>query len=97
MNAILRDIKNAMYFSVILDCTPVISHKEQISLTIRYVSDRVNVEKHVAVHKRFIKFLPMETTTGHGLCDVLVNELEKLELNVQNICGQGYDNGANMK
>ena len=38
VNAILRDIKNAMYFSVILDCTTYISHTEQMSLTIRYVS-----------------------------------------------------------
>ena len=97
MKAILRDIKNAMYFSVILDCTPDISHKAQMSLTIRYVSDGVNVEKHVDVHEAFIKFLPVESTTGQDLCDVLVNELENLELNVQNIRGQGYDNGANMK
>ena len=57
VKAILRDSKNAMYFSVILFCTPDISHKEQTSLTIRYVSDGVNVEKHVTVHERFIKFL----------------------------------------
>ena len=88
-----------MHFSVILDCTPEISHKEHMSLAIRYVSDRVNVEKPVAVHECFIKFLSVESSTGqdHDLCDVLVNELEKLELNVQNIRGQGYDNGANMK
>ena len=84
-------------FQLILDCTPDISHKEQMSLTIRCVSDGVNVEKHVDVHEAFIKFLPVESTTGQDLCDVLVNELENLELNVQNIRGQGYDNGANMK
>ena len=97
VNAILRDIKNAMYFSVILDCTPDISHIEQMSLTIRYVSDGVNVEKSVAVHEHFIEFIPVESTTGEDLCDVLVNELQRLGLNVQNIRGQGYDNGANMK
>ena len=88
-----------MHFSVILDCTPEISHKEHMSLAIRYVSDGVNVEKPVAVHECFIKFISVESSTvqDHDLCDVLVNELEKLELNVQNICGQGYDNGANMK
>ena len=83
VNAILRGIKNAMYFSVILNCTPDITHKEQMSLTIRYVSDGVNVEMHVAVHERFIKFLPVENAPGQNLCDVLVNELEKIELNVQ--------------
>ena len=50
MLCILRDIKNAMHFSVIFDCIPDISHKVQMSLTIRYVSDGVNVEKYVGVH-----------------------------------------------
>ena len=97
MNAILQDIKNVIFFSVILDCTSNISHKEEKSLTIPYVSDGVNAEEPVAVKKRFIEFFPVESTTGQDLCDVLVNELEKLELNVQNICGQSYDNGVNMK
>ena len=68
-----------------------------MSLTIWYVSDGVNVEEPVAVHKHFIEFLPVKSTSGQDLSDELINELEKLELNVQNICGQGYDNGANTK
>jgi archaellum component FlaD/FlaE len=52
-----------------------------MSLTIRNVSDGVNVEEPLVVHEHFIKLLYMESTTGHDLCDVLVNELEKLELN----------------
>ena len=49
-----------------------------MSLTIRYVSDGVNVEKPVAVHECFIKFLPVESTTLQDLCDVLGNELESM-------------------
>ena len=45
-----------------------------MSLTILYVSDGVNVEKPVAVHERFIEFLPVESTTEHDLCDVLTGE-----------------------
>ena len=56
-----------MYFSVILDFTPDISQKEQMSLTILYVSDGVNVEKHVVVLERFIMFLPVESTTGQDV------------------------------
>ena len=81
VNAILRDIKNAMYLSVILDCTPDISHKEQMSLTIRYVSDGVNVKNPVAVHERFIKFLPVESNTGQDLCDIH-SVVQKRPLNI---------------
>lgn len=36
---IVRRIKAAKYFAVVLDCTPDISHYEQMSLSIRYISD----------------------------------------------------------
>ena len=80
-----------------MDCTLDINYKEQMSLTIPYVSDEINVEKPMTVLERFIKFLLVESNTRQDFCDVLVNELEKLELNVQNIRGQGYDNSVNMK
>jgi hypothetical protein len=36
-------------------------------------------------------------TTGQGLFDVLEEELKKLDLDINNVRGQGYDNGSNMK
>ena len=90
---IFQEIKSANFFSVILDCTPDISHIEQLSLTIRYVS----VYEDVAIHERFIEFIQVHNTTGEDLCSVLLEKLRTLDLNFHDICGQGYDNGANMR
>ena len=36
-------------------------------------------------------------TTKQGLFDVLREELKNLDLDIDNVRGQGYDNGSNMK
>ncbi|XP_052622865.1 uncharacterized protein LOC128128093 [Lactuca sativa] len=76
--AIIKKIKRAKYFSIILDCTPDASHQEQMTLIIRCV----DLEKD---------------TSGLGLFNVLQDALKSLDLDINYVRGQGYDNGANMK
>jgi hypothetical protein len=80
---------------VIPDFTPDVSHIEQLSLTIRYVSRGQNVP--AGVYEHFINFLPVSESTGASLLQVMLAELEEHGLNVNDIRGEGYDNGANMK
>ena len=91
---IIKKIKCAKYVSVILDCTPDASHQEQMSLIIRYVDSS---SSDVRIEESFIGFLDVNDTTGQGLFDVLENELKLLGPDIDDVRGQGYDNGSNMK
>ncbi|XP_060965588.1 uncharacterized protein LOC133034511 [Cannabis sativa] len=43
------------------------------------------------------RFLNVVDTSGKGLFDELIREIKKLELDINDVRGQSYDNGSNMK
>ena len=90
---ILEDVKKAKYYSILLDCPPDKSHQEQLSLTIRYVK---LLDDRIEVSESFIDFLIAGETTGSYLSKLVVAELERHGLSIDDMQGQGYDNGANM-
>ncbi|XP_071056482.1 zinc finger MYM-type protein 1-like [Onthophagus taurus] len=96
---IINEIKKAKYYSIILDCTPDVSKVKQMTLIIRYVtvnkSDFNDAE--IKVNGSFLGFLPIERSTGKQMTEIIIEELTNMGLNLQDIRGQGYDNGSNMK
>ncbi|KAK2375581.1 hypothetical protein QL285_076466 [Trifolium repens] len=91
---IIKKVVDSKYFSIILDCTPDISHQEQMSIILRCVDFS---SSPIQVVEYFLEFLIVDDTTGKGLFDVIMNELNVLGLDISNLRGQGYDNGSNMK
>lgn len=92
-NKILSRIKEAKYFSLLFDCTPDASHQEQMCEVIRYV---LITNESITIEESFIDFIATKEKTGSGLAEDIVNKLEKDGLDIKNVRGQGYDNGANM-
>ncbi|XP_035843097.1 zinc finger MYM-type protein 1-like [Helianthus annuus] len=91
---IIKKVKEAKYFSIILDCTPDISHKEQMSIILRCLDISPT---SIEVKEYFLEFLIVNDTTGKGLFNSIIEELNRIGLNVDDIRGQGCDNGSNMK
>lgn len=92
-NEILSRIRKSKYYSLLFDCTPDASHNEQLTEIIRYVY--IDNGK-VSIEKSFIDFICTEEKTGKGLASDIMKKLEEDKLEIQNVRGQGYDNGANM-
>ncbi|XP_065662505.1 zinc finger MYM-type protein 1-like [Hydra vulgaris] len=92
---ILSKVKKAKYYSIILDCTPDVSHKEQMSIILRSVTCTPGVG--IDISENFFGYLTVNDTTGKGLFNAFLNQEKNWDLNILDCRGQSYDNGANMK
>lgn len=92
LSTMVTEIKQSKYFAIILDCTPDISHQEQMSVVVRIVTlTPPEIKEH------FLGFLPAPDATGLGLSSLILIKLEELGISFQDCRGQSYDNGSNMK
>lgn len=85
LDHIIKEIKDAKYFSMSLDSTPDVAHTDQLCLIVRYVLDTGPVEK-------IIKFLESDGHSAESMCRPLLDFLKENNLNISDCRGQSYDN-----
>lgn len=91
---IIQNIKKSKYFSILFDCTTDISHKEQMVQIIRYV--HIDSNKKCKIEESFITFINTDAKTGQCLSRQILDKIAEDGLEIANVRGQSYDNGANM-
>ena len=85
---------SSKFFSIIVDETTDISHVEQVSIVIRFVTveyGKCMVEEH------FIGFWSTHSTTGEALFELLKEILGAVGLCFSNMRAQCYDGASNMR
>lgn len=81
-----------------MDSTPDISHRDQISLTIRYVSvsEEDETSEEIKVQESFISFKAAHESTDEAVSTLLFEEIEACHLDMNDCQGQAYENWVNM-
>ncbi|KAM3303301.1 hypothetical protein P3S67_014331 [Capsicum chacoense] len=90
LKVIIADL-NGDYFDILVDESKDISHKEQMTLVLRYV------DKKGEVVERFIGLVHVSDTSACSLKKEIYSLLSDYSLSPSKICGQDYDGVSNMK
>ena len=86
---IIQQLKKCKYFSISVNSTPDITHIDQLTFVVRYVTD----EGPVA---RFFMFIPIEKHNAEYLFNIITKFIEENDININDCRGQSYDNASNM-
>ncbi|KAK2704576.1 hypothetical protein QYM36_016838 [Artemia franciscana] len=89
-NEIISLVHAAKYYSTILDSTLDVSHTEQMTVIVRSVAI---AETTSEIREHFIGFIPLSEKNGANLTEATVEKLKELELRIDDLRSQGYDNG----
>lgn len=77
-------------------------HIEQMTMMVRYVdvikpSHNEKSETEVPIREHLLGFVALKETIDAFMLETLLGQVEQMGLPTENLPGQGYDNGSNMK
>ena len=91
LREIPSDIRNAEFFSILVDETTDVSNKTQLVLCIRWVDDDLNV------FEDFIGLYKLDETNSNAITSVIKDALTRMNLSLNRCRGQNYDGCSTMK
>lgn len=91
---IVEEVNAAKCFSILADETADISNTEQLTLCVRYLKRMEGNEFKVC--EQFLQFFPIHETTGSAIANAILLGLADCNVNIDHLCGQGYDGAGAM-
>ncbi|XP_068316344.1 uncharacterized protein [Pyrus communis] len=91
IKAIMKEVKESKFFSIMVDESRDISTKEQMAVILRYVDNKGQVIE------RFVGVQHVTETTSCKLKESIDEFLKLHDLSYSNLRGQGYDGASNMR
>lgn len=87
---IIMEVKESIYFSILVDETKDISHKEQLSFVVRFFANK-------KVNECFLDFKPANGLDAKSLSELILDTLKSYGLDIGScLVGQGYDGASVM-
>ena len=87
---IVEQIKNSIGWSIIVDSTPDVARKEQLSICVRIISPDGLVSEHIISCKEAL------SVTAMGLFSVIIKVFESKKVTFDKLVAQTYDGASNM-
>lgn len=87
---ITKKVNDARQFAVMADTTPDLSHKDILSVVVRFVNDEGKPEE------RLLEVREIVDKTGKGMANEILETLLTNQLDLQNLVFQSYDFANNM-
>uniref|UniRef100_A0A1X7TB94 DUF4371 domain-containing protein n=1 Tax=Amphimedon queenslandica TaxID=400682 RepID=A0A1X7TB94_AMPQE len=88
---VCRAVKEAVFFSLLVDETKDASKVEQISIVLRYVD--INT---ASIYERFLTYVEAESQGAEQITHYITSTLKKYDIDLRNMASQGYDGASVM-
>ncbi|GBN09095.1 hypothetical protein AVEN_61178-1 [Araneus ventricosus] len=87
---LIAEVKEAMYYSIIVHCTPDVTHIDQMTFILRFLDEKGDIKERV------FGFIPIESHDSAYLENAVLKNLRNYSIELKNCRGQTYDNASNM-